>query len=255
MAIPSFNGILDFNLGKIITTNSSAWEDLGAGDSAGENLIQTWSDWTSWTPSPVSPLTWVTDTVDLEETNWFNITWTIQCEGVPTFTVYTSTTGDFAGEETSTTVNVGDTDIGAFYGRYAVIFISVAQEVGGGAPEISSFEWVSSGNRFEIIQYDVDSTTLSGSSSARQIALPRTVSKVLAMNITAHTSLYVTEDYVQADYIQNAAPGFPAIVSKTRSAPEVTFVDTNGTRTDAIFDISLSVMPEQYMDGNDLSTR
>jgi hypothetical protein len=85
--------------------------------------------------------------------------------------------------------------------------------------------------------------------------MPRTVSRVLGMNITAHTSSYVEDSYVASDYIQDAAPGFPSIVSKTRSAPEITFVSTSGSRVDAVFDITLTVLPEQYMDNNNMVLR
>jgi len=255
MAIPSFNGVFDTSLQKIQTTNGSTWADLGPGDSAGANTIQSWADWTNWTPAPVSPLTWVTETIDLGETAYFNLTWNITCVGTPTFTVYTSTTGAFAGEETSTTVNRDDTDIEAFYGQYVALYISVAQDAGGPPPEISAFDWVASGNRFDIIQFDINSADLLGSSNARQIAMPRTVSKVLQMNLTAHTSSYVEDSYVASDYIQDASPGFPSIVSKTRTAPEVTFVSTSGTRVDAIFDITMNVLPEQFMDGDNLTVR
>lgn len=255
MAIPSTNGVFDEILQKVVTTNTSTWDDLGAGDSAGQNTIQTWDQWTSWTPAPTTPLTWASDVIDFGATTYFNLTWTFSCIGTPTFTVYTSTTGAFAGEETSTTVNVGDSDVEAFYGRYVLVYFSVAEDPAAGVPEITDFTWTATSKPFNIQQYDIVSSDLAGSSSARQIAMPRTVSKVLGMSITAHTSQYVLDDYVAADYIQDAAPGFPAIVSKTRSAPEITFVDTNGTRTDAVFDITLTVLPEQYMSNNNMAIR
>lgn len=255
MAIPSFNGVLDTNIDKIITTNSSTWADLGAGDSAGQNTIQTWQDWTSWTPSPVTPLTWATSTIELESATYFNLTWQITCEGTPTFTVYTSTTGDFTGEETSTTVNVGDENIEAFYGQYVVIYISVAQQDGGKPPSISSINFTANARPVNITQYDVNSSELDGSVSARQIAMPRTVSKILSINATAHATEYVDEDYVASGYVDATTPVFPNVVSKTRSAPEITFITTSGSRSDAIFDLAMTALPEQYMDGNNMTIR
>lgn len=255
MAIPSTNGVFDEVLQKVVTTNTSTWDDLGPGDSAGQNLIQSWADWTSWTPAPTTPLTWASDVIDLGATTYFNLTWTFACVGTPTFTVYTSTTGAFAGEETATTVNLGDTDVAAFYGRYVLVFFSVAEDPAAGVPEITDFTWTATSKPFPIQQYDINSADLNGSSSARQIAMPRTVSRVLGMNITAHTSSYVEDSYVASDYIQDASPGFPSIVSKTRSAPEITFVSTSGSRVDAVFDITLTVLPEQYMDNNNMVLR
>lgn len=255
MAIPSFNGVLDTATETIITTNATTWEDLGAGDSAGQNTIQTWEDWTSWTPEPVTPLTWATLPIDFGSKQFFNITWNIVCEGVPTFTVYTSLTGAFAGEETATTVSVGDTDIEAFYGQYVILFISVAQQDGGGPPSILSFNWETNARALNITQYDVDSSTLNGATNAREIVMPRTVSKVLSINLTAQATEYVADSYVAIDYVDDTAPVFPNIVSKTRTAPQITFITTSGTKSDAIFDLAMTALPEQFMDGNNLSIR
>ena len=85
--------------------------------------------------------------------------------------------------------------------------------------------------------------------------MPRTVSKVLALQLTPHAGSYVADNYVADSYISDAAPGFPAIVSKTRTGPQVTFVSTAGTKVDAVFDLIMTVLPEQYMDGQNLTAR
>ena len=253
MALPTPTGLFDGLNEKIVGPNTGLWADIGAGDSAGDNDIQTWDDWKSWQTAP-SSFNWLTVPVDLGEAAWINLVWTIECVGTPSFTVYYSTTGDFAGEESTQSYTVDQTDIDAIYARFVIIEITMTP-TSEGLPEISTFEWSASGNRFEIIQYDVNSTTLNGSSSARQIAMPRTVSKVLQMQITTHASAYVEDDYVASGYIDDSAPGFPAIVSKTRTAPEITFISTAGSKVDAVFDVTMNVLPEQYMDGRNLRTR
>jgi len=255
MALPDSNGIFDQANSKIIASSSLTWDQLGAADSAGATVYSTWDDWNSWVGTPTTPLTWLTDVVDLQETGSFNLTWEIECSGTPTFTIYTSNTGSFSGEETTTTINVGDTNIAAFTGRYCAIFISVAEEAASGIPEITTFEFEASGNRFDIQQFDINSVNLTGSASARQINMPRDVSKVLAMNITAQASNYMDADYVADNYIEDSPVTLPVIISKTRSAPEISFSNLSGTRTDAIFDIRLTCLPEQFMDGNNMAVR
>lgn len=254
MALPTTNGILDTVNSKIVAPSSLTWDELGAADSAGLTRFSSWDEWTNWTGVAETPLTWFSDIVDLTDTGAFNLTWNISCVGTPTFTVYTSNTGTFTGEETTTVVNVGDTNIAAFEGRYVGILISVA-ETAEGIPEITSFDFTATGNRLDIQQFDIVSSDLTGSASARQINMPRNVSKVLGMNITAQASNYVEDSYVASDYIESSVPGFPVVVSKTRSAPEVTFVNTSGTRVDATFDIRITCLPEQYMDENNMAVR
>jgi len=246
MAIPATNYVFDEVQQVITTTNQSTWADLSG---------TTWADYNTWINDPVTPMTFVSQVTDLGETAYFNLSWSITCIGIPTFTVYTSTTGAFAGEESSTTVNVDDVDVEAFYGRYVAVFVSIAYEPSEGIPTINTFDFTASAKNLQLLQYDVNSTTLTGDASARAIAMPRTVSKVLSMQVTPHASSYVDDSYVADSYIDDTAPGFPAIVSKTRTGPQITFVSTAGTKVDAVFDITMNVLPEQFMDGRNLTIR
>lgn len=246
MAIPSTNYIFDETNSLITTENQGTWADKSG---------VAWDDWTSWADDPVTPLTWVSQPIDLGEAKYFNINWTITCAGVPTYTVFTSSTGAFAGEETSATVNVNDTNVEAFFGRFVLIFVSLAHSPAEGFPTITAFDFETTGKPLELNQFDLNSSTLTGSSSARAIVMPRTVSKVLSIQLTAHTSEYVEESYVASSYIDNTAPGFPAIVSKTRTGPTVTFISTTGAKVDAVFDVKMNVLPEQFMNERNLTFR
>ena len=246
MAIPATNYIFDQFNSLITTANQGTWADKSGA---------TWDSWTAWADDPVTPMTWESDVLDLGSIAYFNLKWNITCAGTPTFTVYVSETGLFAGEETSTTINVDDEDIEAFYGRYVVVFVSLAFDPTQGFPTITEFDQTASGESLQTVQYDVASSGLSGTSDARAIVMPRTVSKVLALQITPHAGSYVADNYVADSYISDAAPGFPAIVSKTRTGPQVTFVSTAGTKVDAVFDLIMTVLPEQYMDGQNLTAR
>lgn len=246
MAIPATNFIFDQINGLITTANQGTWADKSGA---------TWDSWTAWADNPVTPMTWESDVLDLGQIAYFNLNWKITCAGIPTFTVYVSSTGAFAGEETATTINVDDENIEAFYGRYVVVFVSLASDPGQGFPTITAFDQTASGESLQTLQYDVASNSLSGDASARTIVMPRTVSKVLALQLTSHTGNYVDESYVADSYVDEQAPGFPAIVSKTRTGPQITFVSTSGTNVDAVFDLIMTVLPEQYMDGQNLTSR
>ena len=246
MAIPATNSVFDQVQQVITTTNQSTWADLSS---------TSWADYTNWINDPVTPMTFVSQVTDLGSAIYFNLNWTITCVGIPTFTVYTSNTGAFAGEETSTTVNVNDTNVEAFYGRYVAIFVSVVYVPSEGIPQISTFDFTSSSNRLETIQYDVNSTTLSGDASARTIVMPRIVSKVLSIQLTPHAGSYVEDSYVADSYIDDRVPGFPGIVTKTRTGPQVTFVSPAGTKVDAVFDVTMNVLPEQYMNERNMAVR
>lgn len=246
MAIPSVNYIFDDANSIITTANQGTWADKSG---------LTWDSWTAWADDPVTPLTWVSQPVDLGQIAYFNLKWNITCVGIPTFTVYTSTTGVFGGEETATTINVDDANIEAFYGRYVLVFVSLEFDPSQGFPTITTFDQTADGESLQTVQYDVASNTLSGDASARTIVMPRTVSKVLALQLTSHAGSYVDDSYVVDSYIDDTAPGFPAIVSKTRTGPQVTFISTAGTKVDAVFDLIMTVLPEQYMDGQNLTAR
>lgn len=257
MATPTSNGILNQEAGLVTSPNTGTWEDLGSGsNSAGASTFANWDEWTSWNFIPNATLTWVSETVDLGDNYDFNITWEWEGSGTPTFQVYCSQTGAYAGEETIKTIIPGQEDIEAFYGRFVFVFMSVAQDGPTGAPQITKFEWkATNALQYEQKQFDVVSSNLTGSASARAISMPRAVSKVLSMLATAQSDNYVADDYVASSYIEAGVPGFPTLISKTRTGPEITFVNSAGTRVDATFDITLTVLPEQFMNGNNLSVR
>ena len=260
MALPNTNGILDTVNSKIVAPSSLTWDELGAADSAGLTRFSSWDEWNNWTGVAETPLTWFTDIVDLTDTGAFNLTWTISCVGTPTFTVYTSNTGTFTGEETTKTINVGDTDIDAFEGRFVGILISVA-ETSEGIPEILSFDFTASGQRLDLQQFDVNTTDLSGGIGSHVIDPGRLCSKILGVQMTAQSDNYVATGYVdnisldEENYVTSAPPIVASVITKDRSGPQVSFTNLDGTGTNAVFDVTLTVLPEQYMDGNNMAIR
>jgi len=254
MALPSINGIFDVENDKIIGTNTATWDDIGAGDSAGENAIQSWDEWRSWIAQPTDTLTWQSQLMDMSISDYYVFTLTIDCAGTPSYTIYGSTTGNFTGEETSVTIDPGDDDVAAVQGRYFIVHISVAYVPSEGPPEIRSFDWSGTSRRVTAYQFDLNSADLSGPQTARQLDPPRNFGKILTMRITPISS-YVTDDYVVSGYVEHPVAPYAYIVSKDRTTPELAFADNDGNTADSQFDIEYVGLPEMYMDGRDLRIR
>lgn len=255
MAIPNQNGIFDVANSKIVASSTGTWDQLGAGDSAGENAIQTWDEWLSWNFVPNTTVTWASEAIDFGTASWVTANITIDCSGSPTYTIYASTTGEFAGEETSVTFTEGDEDIAAVYGRYIILYISVEYVPSEGVAEIRSFTWSASGARTNAFEYDLNSADLGGVQTARELVPPRKFSKLLTMRITPISSNYVADNYVANGYVVDPIAPYPYIVDKDRATPKIAFVDTAGSSADTQFDIEYIGLPEMYMDGRDLRTR
>lgn len=242
MALPTPTGLLDEVNGIITSPNTGTWADIGAGTD-----FPTWDDWKTFNTTPGS-LTWLTEELDLGESVYFNLEVDVEAQGTVSYTVYTSTTGAFAGEEVSTAISAGDTNITAFYGRYAVVLITVAP-AGGSTPVLQEVSLRASSERFSILKYDLDTTTLTGTTSGGFTIDPgRSVSKILSMRITPQQpGPYFEADYVADDYVATSNPAYPAIASKTNTAPKVVFTTDGGAYTDSIFDIELQCLPEMYV--------
>jgi len=242
MALPSFNGTLD-ELNSVITApNTGTWADIGSGTD-----FETWDDWKNWSTTP-GTLTWLTDILDLGESAYFNLELTVEAVGTVSYSVYTSPTGAFAGEETITAISSTDTNISAFYGRFVAVLITVTP-AGGSTPQITAVSTKASSERFSILKYDLDTTTLTGTTSGGfEIPVGRSISKVLSMRITPQQpGPYFEADYVADDYVQTNNPAYPAIASKSNTAPKVVFTTDGGAYTNSIFDIELQVLPEMYV--------
>ena len=242
MALPTANGILDEINGVVTAPNSGTWADIGSGTD-----FETWDDWKNWSTTPAT-VTWLTDILDLGSAQYFNLELSVEATGTVSYSVYTSPTGAFTGEETVTAISSTATNISAFYGRFVTVLVTAAP-AGGSTPQITAVSTRASSERFSILKYDLDTTTLTGTTSGGfEIPVGRSVSKVLSMRITPQQpGPYFEPDYVADDYVEATAPAYPAIASKSNTAPKVVFTTDGGAYTNSIFDIELQVLPEMYV--------
>jgi len=248
MAIPTDNGVYNWHTGEIEPNNQATWADLSG---------TTWADWPQWTMEPVSPHYFTSpEFIALPSPAYVSIRITGDATGDKTYQVHASTSGLFTGEETTYTITRDATDIPAFYGQYFRITIGVEYNLAD-LNVIRNISTEATNQTFEISFKNVDSSSLGGSISARELVLPRTVSNIERIHVTPFApDGYVELDYIANDYFQTAVPAYAGIVSKRASEPKITFVKDDGTYTDALFDAVLIVQPEQYInDSGDLDVR
>jgi len=239
MALPTVNGIFNADTNLIESPSTSTWADLTS-----------WEDYTTWTGVPATQLTWLSDTIDLETTQYFNLQVSSVVNGtISELIVYTSTTGEFNGEETQTTITPGDTNIEGFYGQYAIVKITVDYVETLGPPTITSISTTATSERLELIQTDINSANLSGGLQAKELSIGRNASKVVSMFIQPHQpGGYFVDDYVADDYVETSPPVFSNIVDKDRNTPKVSFATYEGIYTNSVFDIKIAILPEQFCD-------
>lgn len=239
MTTPAPNGIFDPNLNYVLPPNTGTWADL-----------DTWNTFTQWTMEPVSPLRWSTEIVDLVESKTFNLRIQTQANGQVGYKIYTSDTGAFAGEETITEIEPGDSGIGAFSGRFVWIEALVYVTAGVNILEGIEFAVSEQSNSFSI--NNIDSSTLNGTVSAREITDASDVS-VTNIQITPRAvpaynlDLYVSNTPTSVTVI-------PRVISKS-SPPTFALVGLDNQPRDAIVDIVVEYLPESYMSGNNLLVR
>lgn len=222
-------GILDSVTGYIKPMSNSRWGSLSG---------TTWQSWSNFTLTPL-PIIWTSDLVDNGEVRYFTLNLKCETDALVTYVIHSSNTGEFTGEEREYVLTEGDTNIGAFYGRY--FYVTVRSQ----ARELRTLTIESSNKTVEIFLQDVDTSTLGGTVSNRQITLPRGVSGVseIAVHPKAATSypvnLYVSDTATSEVLI-------PVIKSKSETPSFVMYGIDNDPR-DGIVDISIKALPRQAL--------
>ena len=244
MALPSVTGYLDPDLNQVLPNNSGTWANLSG---------TTWADWSSWTRTPVTTLTWLADTIDLGEVKTVTLKITTVANGSVSYDVYASSTGAFAGEETVTNIVQDQSGIPAFTARYIVVAVNVARTQG--VNTLDSVEIKANDSRVNILLNNIDTSTLSGSTAARTLVLPRTVSSIIDIIVTPQklASAYTLDLYVSST--QTSTQLVPQIVSKTAATPQIALLGLDNQARNGVVDVAIWALPEQYMDGNNLTTR
>lgn len=228
-------GILDSASGYIKPMSNSRWSSLSG---------RTWSSWSNFTLTPL-PIIWTSDLIDNGEIRYFTLNLKCEADNAVSYVIHTSETGEFTGEEIEYTLNEGDEDIPAFYGRY--FYVTVRTE----ANELRRLSIESSNKTIEIFLQDINTSTLSGTTSERVLSLPRTVSSIAEMAIhpkaanSYAVNLYVSDTPTSQVLI-------PVVKSKTSTAPSFCLYGIDNDPRDGIVDISIKAYPRQALIGGSL---
>lgn len=241
MTIPTGSGKFDGGTNSYLPDNAGTWADLSG---------RTWADWTTWIDQPAQEIVYPMAPIQLARNTPFNMNIETNAVGEVSYKIYTSTTGAFSGEETETVIANTDTDIAAFSGQYVLVVVIV--DSAGDLAQLNSVKVSTNTNTFTISRSDVDTSTLGGSVSAREIPLSRTVSHIWSISITPHPENYNQDVYV-TDY-EAATTLIPTVVSKSRTTPTFKLVGLDNVARDGTVDYEMVVMGQQTMVGNNLVT-
>ena len=241
MAIPSNTGYLDNFTGRILPFDTgTTW-----------TTYSTWADYTSWTSTFTDPMVYVLDPIDLGRTGYFNLTIETEAEGEVSYKIYTSSTGAFTGEETETVIANTATNVTAFQGRYVIVAVLVAGT--GTVPSIGSVVVKPNTTTYSISRSGIDSSTLGGSVSAREIDFSRNASRVWAVDIKADSTAYNQDVYV-TDY-EAATTLIPTVVSTSTTGITFKLVGLDNVARDATISYEVVLLTGMNMVNGNLVVR
>lgn len=241
MAIPSSTGYLDNGLEKIIPFDTGTqWSDYS-----------TWDSYTSWIATYTDPLVYVMDPIDLGRDGYFNLTINTQAEGEVSYKIYTSTTGAFTGEETETVIAANATNIAAFSGRYVIVAVLVTST--GSMPTLDNVVVKPNTSTYSVSRSGIDTSTLGGSVSAREIDFSRNASHVWAVDIKADSTSYNQDVYV-TDY-EAATTLIPTVVSKSTTGITFKLVGLDNVARDSTISYEMVLLAGMNMVNGNLVVR
>lgn len=251
--IPFEQGILDPFSGTIKAIGRGRWGSLSG---------STWTRFSSYV-NTFQPIKWSSSRIDTGEIAYFNLAISSEFEGSLFYRVYVSDTGAFQGEETEYLIRDGDNQIAAFYGRY----VYVTAECSG--TELRKMEITTDKETVEFTYRDLNTSTLSGSSSLRILNLDNPISLITEMVITPRAaSPYAVDLYVSSSATSVLLT--PIVISKAAGGNYMVagyYVDDyfqssfgasfalygiDNQARDGIVDISLKGLPRQVMAGGNL---
>ena len=237
------NGQLDLDSGFILPTNAGTWAQLSGA---------TWASWTVWNNTPVNPMIWVTETIVVPFSTTYNLKIETLAQGEVSYEVYTSTTGLFEGEESTTVIAAGAATVPSFTGNFVKVAVIVTNT--GQATVLQDTRITATDFTIDVLLNSVDTSTLAGTAGNRTLTLPRTISGILnmsvvAQDVTAYTpNVYVT-DITTTQFVT------AVVTDKDATAPKVGVFGIDGYARDAVVDVRIRALPASKMVGNNLVTQ
>lgn len=228
--IPYADGTIDPRSGTVKAQGRSTWGSLlGTGWGQFTNYIQTYQ-----------LLRWTAPRVDLGAVQYFTLNIEAQFVGTLSYLIHVSDTGLFQGEEQEYYIQDGDVNVPGFYGRYCY----VTAVLNGTELEQILITADTSVRTYEIV--NVNSSTLSGSITARQIPLPTPVSQIKDIHIQVRSAaVYPVNLYVSDTATSEVL--IPVIKSKSNTAPTFALYGIDNDARNGTVDITVKALPRQAM--------
>jgi hypothetical protein len=221
-------GLLDLTTNTIKADGVSSWGAFTA-----------WSDFRNYITT-YKQIRWTSDLVDVGEIKAFTIKIEAEYDGSLFFIIHVSDTGVFGGEEDQFVIENGNYEIPAFSGRY----VYVTAVVDG--TELRKMDITTNSNKNSRVYADINTSTLSGSASARVFPTPVPVSKIVDVQIQAKEPTAYAVDL----YVSNTATSevlIPMTISKSTSGVTFALYGIDNVARDGVVDIIMTTMPRQAM--------
>jgi hypothetical protein len=205
-----------------------------------------WEDFSNY-EGQAKPIIWTTDIQDLGEVKYFTLDIQTAVSGrVEYYDIFVSDTGLFIGEETVYRCIEGDFNVPSFFGRFYAVQVKVS------GTDLFDIQMTASSEIKTVRLNNVNTATLSGTSSARSLSLNYPVSGILDIDIRVKTPT----SYIPNLYVSDTATSvvlIPMIVSKDSTTPQIALYGIDNEPRDGLVDIVISALPRQVMFGGNLT--
>ena len=233
--VPIRQAQIDETSGTIRSLTVNRWDSAAS-----------WSEFSNYSGQSL-PLIWTSDPQDIGEVRYFTLDIQTNINGIVNFyDIFVSETGLFVGEETVTRVTEGDLSVPAFYGRYYIV------QLHGTGTEILSMDMTASSETKSIRIPNLDTSTLSGTNTARQLPISYPVSAILDIDIKAR----IPTAYAVNLYVSDTATSqvlIPMVVSKSNTTPTIRLYGIDNDPRDGVVDVTITALPRQVMFGGNLT--
>ncbi|CAB4153661.1 hypothetical protein UFOVP640_15 [uncultured Caudovirales phage] len=214
MPLPQTTSQLDPATGYQIPTNSGTWANAS-----------TWGSYTSWISQPSTSIVVVSDIIDRGSVGLFNVKTTADVSGDISYSVFTSNTGEFQGEEIETIFTPYTTNASAFLGRYFAVCANVTSS--SGSCELRSLGIAHTNNNFDLHFNNISTEDLDLGEYGSILPMPRAVGAINNIQATAHLPSDASARYIytgndDTGYIVNYNGNSTTLSNTITSAGEAT---------------------------------
>lgn len=229
------NGLIDPLTGSVKAQGTGSWRSLAG---------TTWRTFNNYIQN-YELIKWTAPQIDLGTAKYFTLNIESEFQGTINYLIHTSETGDLATDVNEYYASDGNYNIPAFYGR----FCYVTAIVNGTELARMSISVDTSSRTYHLP--NINSSTLSGSITARQIPMPTTVSAITDIQIQPKTATaYAVNLYVSDTPTSTVT--IPVIVSKNATTPTFALYGIDNEPRNAVVDITLNVTPRMAMIGGNI---